>query len=174
MWEAAALKQHGGTGRRCTSYRGAPPHLHVWQHLSSCLHHARAQVRQPWADVALKPAVPTAEQLEWLEKEGFIRDEEEEAEGAEGEEGGEGKPKRRVRAWGLQLRCLCGQPNAWVLVSCSAGLFPQWMHVVVACGRRVQVWEQADWGLNHHSCACFPRCSLAAAQTGKPLLAVLH
>ncbi len=58
---------------------------------------AAAQVRQPWADVELAPAVPSAEQLEWLEKEGFIGDEEEEAEGEEGEEG-KPKAKRRVRA----------------------------------------------------------------------------
>lgn len=49
------------------------------------------QVRQPWADVEVKPAAPTAEQMEWLEKEGFIKDEEEEEEGEEGTEGG---PKR--------------------------------------------------------------------------------
>ena len=66
-----------------------------------------AQVRQPWADVELKPAVPTAEQLEWLEAEGFIRDEEEEAEGAEGEEGGDGKAKRRVRAALRMHACAC-------------------------------------------------------------------
>ena len=53
------------------------------------------QVRQPWAGVEVKAAQPTAEQMEWLEKEGFIKDEEEE-EAAEGEEGGD-KPKR-VRA----------------------------------------------------------------------------
>jgi hypothetical protein len=53
------------------------------------------QVRQPWADVEVKAAQPTAEQMEWLEKEGFIKDEEEE-EATESEEGGD-KPKR-VRA----------------------------------------------------------------------------
>ena len=50
------------------------------------------QVRQPWADVEVKAAQPTAEQMEWLEKEGFIKDEEEE-EVAEGEEGGGEKKK---------------------------------------------------------------------------------
>lgn len=33
--------------------------------------------RQPWADKAVEPARPTAEQLAWLEQEGFIKDEEE-------------------------------------------------------------------------------------------------
>ena len=33
--------------------------------------------RQPWADKTVEPARPTAEQLEWLEQEGFIKDEEE-------------------------------------------------------------------------------------------------
>ncbi|BDA47701.1 Pre-mRNA-processing factor 17 [Coccomyxa sp. Obi] len=52
------------------------------------------QVRQPWADVEVKAAQPTPEQMEWLEKEGFIKDEEEEEEG-DGEEGGGEKKKRR-------------------------------------------------------------------------------
>ena len=41
------------------------------------------EARQPWADKAVPAARPTAEQLEWLEKEGFLKDKE--AEGAEGE-----------------------------------------------------------------------------------------
>ncbi len=62
-------------------------------------------MRQPWADVEVKAAQPTAEQMEWLEKEGFLKDEEEE-EPAEGEEGAE-KPKR-VRALKIFHRsCLC-------------------------------------------------------------------
>lgn len=52
------------------------------------------QVRQPWADVEVKPAQPTAEQREWLEKEGFIKDEEE---GAEGDDDKEPGDRRRVR-----------------------------------------------------------------------------
>ena len=51
------------------------------------------QVRQPWAEVEVKPAQPTAEQREWLEKEGFIKDEEEGAEGDQEQEPGD---KRRV------------------------------------------------------------------------------
>ena len=54
-------------------------------------------MRQPWADVQLAPAVPTEEQLEWLEKEGFIKDDEDEEGDKEGEEGGVPK-KRKVRS----------------------------------------------------------------------------
>eukprot|EP00884_Botryococcus_braunii_P023228 jgi/Botrbrau1/958/Bobra.114_1s0003.2 len=38
------------------------------------------QDRQPWADKEVEPARPTAEQLEWLEQEGFIKEPEEGAE----------------------------------------------------------------------------------------------
>lgn len=31
--------------------------------------------RQPWADKTVEPARPTAEQMEWLEQEGFLKDE---------------------------------------------------------------------------------------------------
>ena len=41
------------------------------------------EARQPWADKQVEAAKPTAEQMEWLEKEGFLKDEE--AEAAEGE-----------------------------------------------------------------------------------------
>ena len=34
--------------------------------------------RQPWSNKAVAPAKPTVEELEWLEQEGFIKDEEEE------------------------------------------------------------------------------------------------
>ena len=58
---------------------------------------ALTQVRQPWADVQLEPAVPTAEQLEWLEKEGFIVEEEEEEAGddKDGDEPGTAAAKKR-------------------------------------------------------------------------------
>ena len=41
------------------------------------------EARQPWADKQVEAAKPTAEQMEWLEKEGFLK--EEEAADAEGE-----------------------------------------------------------------------------------------
>lgn len=55
------------------------------------------QNRQPWADKEVEPARPTAEQLEWLEREGFIKEPEEGAEA--GTQGG------RVRV-GPCLGCL--------------------------------------------------------------------
>lgn len=52
----------------------------------------------------LAPAVPTEEQLEWLEKEGFIKDEEEEEGDKDGEEGG--APKKRKVCYSTQ----CAHP----------------------------------------------------------------
>lgn len=56
------------------------------------------QNRQPWADKEVEPARPTAEQLEWLEKEGFIK---------EPEEGAEPGPTGRVRAQGFCSPLVC-------------------------------------------------------------------
>jgi hypothetical protein len=62
------------------------------------------QVRQPWAEVEVKPAQPTAEEREWLEKEGFIKDEEDEGEEGDKEQDGRGRVRSHSPSRGSSCR----------------------------------------------------------------------
>lgn len=70
--------------RKTTEERAAEEAAKLARTASAAADEAWAlEARQPWADKQVEAAKPTAEQMEWLEKEGFLKDEETEA--AEGE-----------------------------------------------------------------------------------------